>query len=223
MGGGKSKIREKEEEERKKKEEEERKKKEEEEKRKKKAQLNKIESVKLQCKKCRDDMNKYIKRIEQAAEKKKLKAKELVKNKESERAKIYLRQCKLYKIEIQNAENQKNKIEDQIMQIDSNTNLIECQKILSNGNQILKELQSKNNIEKWEKIKDDMDDLKAEQDEINDFLKNNNINEDEYNEDILKEMENMEKELNLPNANTGKIIIDNKEEKDEKEEKKISV
>ena len=97
-----------------------------------------------------------------------------------------MRQCKLYKIEIQNAENQKNKIEEQIMQIDSNTNLIECQKILSNGNQILKELQSKNNIEKWEKIKDDMDDLKAEQDEINDFLKNNNINEDEYNEDILR-------------------------------------
>ena len=79
MGGGKSKIREKEEEERKKKEEEERKKKEEEEKRKKKAQLNKIESVKLQCKKCRDDMNKYIKRMEQAAEKKKIKSKRISK------------------------------------------------------------------------------------------------------------------------------------------------
>jgi len=196
----------------KKKEEEEKKKKEEEEKKK----LSKIDMTILQCKQCRDNMNKYIKKMENAAEKKKLKAKELVKNKQNERAKIYLKQCKLYKFEIENAEKQKSMVEEQIMKIESNSTLLECQNVLSNGNKILKDLQNKNNIEKWEKIKDDMDDLKAEQDEINDFLKSNNINENEYDEDIEKEMTNLEKEFNLPSANVGKIVIDDNKKKEEK-------
>ena len=196
--------------------EEERKKKEEE----KKKELSKIEMTILQCKQCRDNMNKYIKRMGEAAEKKKLKAKELVKQKQNERAKIYLKQCKLYKMEIENAEKQKSIVEEQIMKIESNSTLLECQNVLSNGNKILKELTNNNKIENWEKIKDDMDELKEEQDEINDFLKSHNMNENEYNEDIEKEMANMEKELNLPSANTGEIII---EDNKKKEEEKIAI
>ena len=202
MGGGQSN----------KKKEEEKRQKEEEEKKK----LSKIDMTILQCKQCRDNMNKYIKRMGEAAEKKKLKAKELVKKKQNERAKIYLKQCKLYKFEIENAEKQKSMVEEQIMKIESNSTLLECQNVLSNGNKILKELQNKNNVANWEKIKDDMDDLKAEQDEINDFLKSHNIDENEYNEDIEKEMAEMEKELNLPSANTGEIIVGDNEKKEEK-------
>ena len=46
------------------------------------------------------------------------------------------------------------------------------------------------------------------------------MNENEYNEDIEKEMANMEKELNLPSANTGEIII---EDNKKKEEEKIAI
>ena len=123
-------------------------------------------------------------------------------------------------MEIENAEKQKSIVEEQIMKIESNSTLLECQNVLSNGNKILKELTNNNKIENWEKIKDDMDELKEEQDEINDFLKSHNMNENEYNEDIEKEMANMEKELNLPSANTGEIII---EDNKKKEEEKIAI
>ena len=119
-------------------------------------------------------------------------------------------------MEIENAETQNSIIEEQIHKIESNRILIECQNVLSNGDKILKEFQNKNNVANWERIKDDMDDLKAEQDEINDFLKSHNIDENEYNEDIEKEMPDMEKEFNLPSANTGEIIVGDNEKKEEK-------
>ena len=146
--------------------------------------------------------------MEKTAEKKINSKKELVKKNKNERSKIYLKQFKLYEMEIENAETQNSIIEEQIHKIESNRILIECQNVLSNGNKILKEFQNKNNVANWERIKDDMFDLKAEQDEINDFLKSHNIDENEYNEDIEKEMPDMEKEFNLPSANTGEIMLE---------------
>ena len=56
--------------------------------------LNDTEKAILECKTCRDKIKKYINNLKQKEEKSRDKAKELVKKKQKERAKLYLKQCK---------------------------------------------------------------------------------------------------------------------------------
>ena len=190
--------------------------------------INKLpqnEKVILQCKKCRDDIKSYIKKLERTSKSKKEKAKELLKNKEKDRAKLYLKQSKFHSEQAKIADAQLTMVEEQINRLESTTQMLEIQKVLEKGNDVLKKMQEEMNVEKWEKIKDDMDDLKEQQNEINQFFRDNDINVEDIDNDVNEVFNKMEKELGLsdelPKAHDGEIVIDNiKEGKKEKEEKK---
>ena len=131
----------------------------------------------VDCKLCRDKINAYIKRLEVREKKSREKAKELLKDKQRDRAKFYLRQAKLHSAQIKTNEGQLEMVNNQIIQIESSKNLQECLKVLQNGKDVLKKMQDSIKIEEWEKIRDDMDELKEKDKEISDFLKDYGINE----------------------------------------------
>ena len=185
--------------------------------------LDQNEKVLLECKMCRDKIKNYIKKCETTALKKRQKAKELLKNKQKDRAKVYLNQSKFHLTQAKVGDGQLKLIEDQINELQKATQLNEIKKVLENGNKVLKQLQSEINIEKWQEIKEDMEGLKEQQDEIGEFLRNNNINEDEYEKDVQEEFEKLQKDLendlNLPEVPKNKVNV--QKENNENNNKKI--
>ena len=185
--------------------------------------LDQNEKVLLECKMCRDKIKNYIKKCETTALKKRQKAKELLKNKQKDRAKVYLNQSKFHLTQAKVGDGQLKLIEDQINELQKATQLNEIRKVLENGNKVLKQLQSEINIEKWQEIKEDMEGLKEQQDEIGEFLRNNNIDEGEYEKDVQEEFEKLQKDLendlNLPEVPKNKINV--QKENNENNNKKI--
>jgi charged multivesicular body protein 6 len=185
--------------------------------------LDQNEKVLLECKMCRDKIKNYIKKCETTALKKRQKAKELLKNKQKDRAKVYLNQSKFHLTQAKVGDGQLKLIEDQINELQKATQLNEIKKVLENGNKVLKNLQSEINIEKWQEIKEDMEGLKEQQDEIGEFLRNNNIDEGEYEKDVQEEFEKLQKDLendlNLPEVPKNKINV--QKENNENNNKKI--
>lgn len=150
----------------------------------------------MECKITRDNIKSYIKRLMKNEELRKEKAKESLKKKDRERAKMYLSQSKLYREQIKSADGQLNMIEEQIIQIETVKQQKEAVRVLEQGNKILKTLNEEVNVEKWEKIADDMSEMKAQQDEIGNFLKNHGIDQAEYDEQVDKELEMLMKQEN---------------------------
>ena len=170
--------------------------------------LNETETAILQCKTCRDKIKQYIKKLEKRQKDCREKAKQLLLSKEKDRAKIYLRQSKLHQEQIKISDGQLEMVENQIKQIESAQNLQECQAVLKQGNEVLKNLQNTIKIEEWEKIKDDMDELKEKDKEISDYLKQYGINEAEYDEQVNNELDKLLNEIG-----GGDNKIENKEDK----------
>ncbi len=170
------------------------------------------ESTILQCKISRDNIKNYIKRLEKNSNIKREKAKEALKEKKKDRAKYNLKLSKMYKEQIKTAESQLTLLEEQINNIESAISQKEALKILEKGNEVLKNLQKECNIEKWEKISDDMNDLKEQQDEINQFFRDRSM--DDVDDDVEEEMNKLiestksEIEQELPSANTNDIVVD---------------
>ena len=191
-------------------------------------QLNQTETTILECKQCRDKIKQYIKRLNQREIKCREKAKNLLRSKERDRAKIYVRQSKLHKEQIKVSEGQLEMVEKQISQIESAQNLQECMSVLKQGNEVLQKLQSTIKLDEWEKIKDDMNELKEKDQEISNFLKEYGVNEAEYNEDVDKELDKLLKEvegnkIDLPNVPKEEIKEDKgKTEKIDVKKKVIS-
>ena len=178
--------------------------------------LDQNEKVLLECKMCRDKIKNYIKKCETTALKKRQKAKELLKNKQKDRAKVYLNQSKFHLTQAKVGDGQLKLIEDQINELQKATQLNEIRKVLENGNKVLKQLQREINIEKWQEIKEDMEGLKEQQDEIGEFLRNNNIDEGEYEKDVQEEFEKLQKDLendlNLPEVPKNKVNVEKEKE-----------
>lgn len=192
------------------------------------SQLPPEQKALMDCKQCRDKIKGLIKRLERTSQKKRDKAKELLKNKEKERARIYLKQSKFHSDQLKVYDGQLEMIETQISQLETSMQMAECLKVLENGNTVLKKMQEEINIEKWEQVSDDMKELKAQQDEIGEFLKQQNISEEEFDGEVEDEIKKMEKEilasndLNLPNAPKDEVHI--KEEDNQiKDSKKVAV
>mgnify|MGYP002626585825 CR=1 FL=1 len=164
-------------------------------KQKKTIQLNETENAILECKKCRDKINQYIKRLSQKQIKSREKAKELVSSKQKDRAKVYLRMAKLHGEQIKVSEGQLEIVQNQISQIESTQNLQECMNCLKQGNEILKNMQNKIKIEEWEKVKDDMDELKEKDKEISDYLKEYGIDEAQCDEEVNNELDKLLNEI----------------------------
>jgi len=162
---------------------------------KKTIQLNETENAILECKKCRDKINQYIKRLSQKQMKSREKAKELVRSKQKDRAKVYLRMAKLHGEQIKVSEGQLEMIQNQISQIESTQNLQECMNCLKQGNEILKNMQNTIKIEEWEKVKDDMDELREKDKEISDYFKENGIDEAQCDEEVNNELDKLLNEI----------------------------
>jgi len=151
----------------------------------------------LECKMCRDKIKTYIKSLEKNELLKREKAKMSLKTKDKERAKIYLKQSKMYKEQSVNATGQLNLIEEQIIQIETVRQQSEALKVLQQGNKVLKQLNEEVNIQKWEQVTDDLNEMKIQQEEIGNFFKNRGIEENVYEEEIDKEIENLMKIENI--------------------------
>ena len=178
----------------------------------------------LDCKQARDKIKTYIKRLERNANLKKEKAKESLRAKNKDRAKYNLKLSKMYQEQIKTADPQLTMFEEQISNLDQATTQRDASKVLEKGNEVLKNLQSECNIEKWEKISEDMQDIKDQQDEINQFFRDRNIEnvDDDVEEEMnkLMESENNDIENELPSANKNEIYIE--EEKNENKKEKIT-
>ena len=186
--------------------------------------INNEEKAILDCKLARDKIKTYIKRLERNANLKKEKAKESLRAKNKDRAKYNLKLSKMYQEQIKTADAQLTMLEEQISNLEQATTQRDALKVLEKGNEVLKNLQSECNIEKWEKISEDMQDIKDQQDEINQFFRDRNIEnvDDDVEEEMnkLMESENNDIENELPSANKNEIYIE--EEKNENKKEKIT-
>ena len=183
--------------------------------------INQEEKALLDCKMTRDKIKTYIKRLERNANLKKEKAKESLRAKNKDRAKYNLKLSKMYQEQIKTADSQLTMLEEQISNIEQTTTQRDAMKVLEKGNEVLKNLQKECNIEKWEKISDDMNDLKEQQDEINQFFRDRSM--DDVDDDVEEEMNKLiestksDIEQELPSANTNDIVVDDGNKNDNKE------
>ena len=176
-------------------------------------QLSQTEKAILDCKSCRDKIKRYIKSLEQKSENSMTKVRELLQKKQRDRAKFYLKQSKLFSEQTKVADGQLEMINQQISNIESTTNMAECAAVLSNGNKVLKQLQNEVNIEHWENIRDDLEELKERDDEIKEFFKEKGIEQEELeeqcDEEINKLLEEIHKEdIDLPQVPKEQIAED---------------
>ena len=119
-------------------------------------------------------------------------------------------------------------INQQIINIESTSNMNECAAVLSQGNKVLKQLQNEVNIEHWENVKDDLEDLKEREREIDDFFKEKGIDEQELDEQCDEEINNLLNEIygndiNLPNVPNESIREDNVNENIKEKKKNIKI
>jgi len=191
--------------------------------------INQEERALLDCKICRDNIKKYIKSLEKNSSLKKQKAKEALKNKNRDRAKLYMRQSKMYQEQIKSSEGKLEMIETQISQIETAQNQLDVFNVLKQGNNILKKLQEEVNVEKIQEIADDLNELKEQNDEITQFFKEKGIeeNDEEIDNELDKLIDSVQKEegkIDLPLANKEKFEEnDNIENNEEKEKKNIEI
>ena len=185
-------------------------------------EINQEERALLDCKLCRDKIKRYIKSLEKNEKLKREKAKESLKNKNKDRARLNLRQANMYKEQIKSADSQLEMIENQISQIETAQSQRDAIQVLKQGNEALKKLQSEVNAEKFQEVADDLEELKNQQDEIAEFFKNRGIqeNDEELDNEINKLLESVQKEeakIDLPSANKEVLEEEVKSEKEEKQ------
>ena len=180
----------------------------------------------LKCKMCRDNIKKYIKKLEKDAGLKKEKAKEALKAKNRDRAKLHLRMEKMFQEQIKTAYAQLEMVETQINQIETAQSQKDAMQVLQEGNAVLKKLQDEVNVEKFQEISDDLDELKAKNDEITEFFKERGIDDTEDVDDELNKLiatVQQEAEGELPSANKEKLKEEKENEKEEEKNKKVVV
>ena len=194
-------------------------------KKKKEVKLDTQESAILDCKMCRDKIKKYIKSLEKNAADKKEKAKEALKAKNKDRARMNLRLEKMYREQIKAADGQLEMIENQISQIETAQSQKDAMTVLKEGNEVLKKLQSEVNVEKFQEIADDLDELKEQNNEISEFFKARGIEEEDVNDELDKLIASVQKEaaVDLPDANKEVLVEEVKEEKEKNKEKKVAI
>ena len=177
----------------------------------------------LKCKMCRDNIKRYIKRLENDANLKKQKAKEALQTKNKDRARLNLRMEKMYREQIKTADGQLEMIETQINQIESAQSQKDVMTVLQEGNAVLKKLQEEVNVDKYKDISDDMEEIKAKNDEITEFFKDRGIDEEVVNDELDKLIASVQQEAgaDLPRANEEKL--EGEKQKEEEKVKKVAV
>ena len=188
--------------------------------------INANEQAILKLKVVRDDIKRYIKKLENNAKTKREKAKEALQSKNKDRAKLNLRMEKMFQEQVKTAYGQLEMIETQINQIEAAQSQKDVMTVLQEGNAALKKLQEEVNVDKLQEISDDMEELKAKNDEITEFFKERGIDEEEsVNDELDKLIASVQSEAGaeLPSANKEKLEEDKENEKEVKVEKKVVV
>ena len=135
-------------------------------------------------------------------------AKDKLKKGDKNGAKKLLVKRKRHLEQIKNFEGALSMMEQQKMMLENADSMGKMYNVLSNATNTLKEVQKDMNVEKLEKMREDMDDIKDTQNEMNDFFKEYADADMEGIDDDLAELEDeMEKEdkVDLPDANKQKI------------------
>ena len=188
--------------------------------------INANEQAILKLKVVRDDIKKYIKKLENNAKTKREKAKEALQSKNKDRAKLNLRMEKMFQEQVKTAYGQLEMIETQINQIEAAQSQKDVMTVLQEGNAALKKLQEEVNVDKLQEISDDMEELKAKNDEITEFFKERGIDEEEsVNDELDKLIASVQSEAGaeLPSANKEKLEEEEEKEKEVKENKKVAI
>lgn len=202
-----------------------------------KQRINNIKSLPLDekaildCKNIRDNIKKELKVMDQKKSTFREKAKLELKANNKSKAKLYLNRSKLLEKRYEVYTGQLTMIEDQITNIQSMKMQKDAINVLKQGNEVMKELNKEVNIQKWEDLRDDMNSLKQEQDEISSMLKNYGIDEVKYNEELDKDLEKLieaeNPKLKLPDVPKEKAKIQNTavevDEEDEQDHKHIEI
>jgi charged multivesicular body protein 6 len=155
--------------------------------------LDKQEQAIMDCKICRDKIKSYIKRLEKQEATKRNQAKLELKNNNRDKAKRLLNQSKIFNEQQKVANGQLNMIQDQIIQIENAQIKKDALIVLQQGNAVLQKLNEEVSLEKWEKISDDLNDFKSQQNEISDFLNNRGIDQEAFDDEINNELAGLEK------------------------------
>lgn len=192
-----------------------------------KNKLDQFEQAILKAKQARDDVKKYIKKMESSEERQKQLAKEALKQGKREKAKLFLGRSKAFQTQIDVGRGQLNMIEEQILRLDQSKLEKDALKVMEEGNSLLKQLQEGISIDKWEKVREDMDDLREGHREISEFLQKQGLSEREYDEEISNELERLERTVSdaqfefpdVKNKEKKDIIIN--EESEKKKEKML--
>ena len=188
--------------------------------------INANEQAILKLKVVRDDIKKYIKKLENNVKTKREKAKEALQSKNKDRAKLNLRMEKMFQEQVKTAYGQLEMIETQINQIEAAQSQKDVMTVLQEGNAALKKLQEEVNVDKLQEISDDMEELKAKNDEITEFFKERGIDEEEsVNDELDKLIASVQSEAGaeLPSANKEKLEEEEEKEKEVKENKKVVI
>jgi len=182
-----------------------------------KPKLSKEEIAIFDCKKCKDNIKSYIKKLERNSLNQKILAKECLKQNNREKAKRYLSMSKFYATKTEESNNMLFAIEEQLTLIETTKNQQQIFAVLEEGNKVLKILQKDVNAERMQEISDDLEDLKGNQKEITDFFSNRGVNSEVFNGELEKDIEQLMKtdnseiselEKNLPNV-VNKSIREN--------------
>ncbi len=176
-----------------------------------KSNINKLDNVEhaiLKAKRARDEIKKYIKRMENSSLNQKNLAKENIKKGNRDKAKLCLGRSKAYDVQVDVGRGQLNLLEEQIIQLDQIKVEESAINVLKSGNELLKKLQSEISIDKWENIRDDMNEMRDQQKEIQQFLQNQGISEAEYEDEINEEMEKLMKITGTSNINKEEELPD---------------
>ena len=174
------------------------------------------ERIYLQCKECREKLSKYVSDLEAKEKNSREKAKDLLRKKQRDRAKFYLKQGKLYKEQARIAQGKLDIMENQVINIENAKNAKETLDALKKGNEALQKLQKEIKLEDLDKIKDDIEDLKEKDKEIGDYLKERGLeNEAECEEELnqltkeIQGVNNNNNNINLPNVPNTQINANN--------------
>jgi charged multivesicular body protein 6 len=205
----------------------------EKEKGKKVSELPAEEKALMDCKQTRDKIKKELKNLDHKKLMNRETAKKELKSGNKEKAKIYLNRSKLIEKRAEVYSGQLTMIEEQITTIQNLQMQKDAIKVLQQGNEILKKMNEEVNINKWQEVKDNLESLKEDQDEITTLIKGYGIDQNKFDEEIDEELnkmieasaaaviENPNSELNLPSIKKKEIKVNENsaKEKNEKVEK----
>lgn len=181
------------------------------------SKLDKFDSNILNLKLVRDKIKVSIASANQKEAQFKSMAKIYLKENNKDRAKFYLSKSKIFKVQSETLSITLFQVLEQIEMIETSKVQLNSMRVLQEGNSVLK--QCLVDIEKFKDIREDMDAIKSEQQEVSEFLQGINSNHDQDIENELNSLINPS-QIEQQEEDISKSKIFREAEKNEEEEKK---